>query len=326
MSAALLIVLGVLAGGPDQIAFMRSGSVWIADVAAGSERRVVEGLQYDRPLAWSPDGAHLLYWKHSNVGWDIWRAAADGSGATNLTNTTSGGCRSAAYSPDGTRIAFMRDNPQGVYVMDADGANQRRLAERGHRDETPAWSPDGRSLAYVELSPAGERRIRLDIYGVDSGGGNDRRLTADVGSSESPAWSPDGRSIVFAGSRAGNREILLMAADGTGERALTKTPENESHPIWSPDGGMIAFLVELSGERAELRVMNADGSGVRTVAPVNGRAGFPGWSPDGTTLVFMSREGGRDRIVVTGADGSGTRVIGEGLYPVWRPVSARAGP
>ena len=98
MRCALLLVtlLPVCAAqaADDEIAFTSNGSVWIVNVQTRARRLVTDLPGYDRPLAWSPDGMSLLFWKHSDVGWDLWRIGPDGSGPRNLTNTTSGGCRS----------------------------------------------------------------------------------------------------------------------------------------------------------------------------------------------------------------------------------------
>ena len=59
--------------GPDTLAFTRGGSVWLLDVASGKGRKLGVDLGYDRPLTWSPDGRHLLAWRHSEIGWDVWR-------------------------------------------------------------------------------------------------------------------------------------------------------------------------------------------------------------------------------------------------------------
>src|SRR5438552_19206443 len=123
-----LAFLALIAGEPPpapagQVAFMRDGKVWLIDADGTHERALTAELRFkaDRPLAWSPDGSRLLFYSHSDIGWDVWASSADGTNQTNLTNTQSGGCRSPAWSPEGKRIAFMRDDPPGLYVMDADG-------------------------------------------------------------------------------------------------------------------------------------------------------------------------------------------------------------
>jgi TolB protein len=306
-----------------KIAFTR-GDVWFVGADGGNARRLTKGLEHDRPLAWSPDGSRLLFWKHSKVGWDVWVTDADGKNQKNLTATRSGGCRSPRWSPDGRTIAFLRDDPEGLYLMDTDGKNQRRISRRGHRDEAPAWSPDGRRIAYVHFTPTSPRTGRADIYVIDRDGKNDACITKSKGSSTSPAWSPDGKKIAFQGRRGGSFEICTINPDGRNEKVLTKGTRDNADPVWSPDGSHIAYVAYKDGN-CGLYIMGSDGRGPRRLAAIEGRPERQSWSPDGKRLAFGSAVGGRGEVYVVGADGKGlTRLTrGGGSWPAWQPVRKR---
>src|SRR5262245_6681123 len=194
--AVLLLAVSAdpLPTSPGQIAFMREGKVWVSGADGSGERALTDTLFYktERPITWTSDGRRVLFWNHSKVGWDIWAVTADGKESANLTQVQRGGCRSPACSPDGKRIAFLRDDPEGLYLMDADGSNQRRLADKGFRDFQPAWSPDGKRLAYTVLE--GDTFF---LYCHDLTSGRDVRIVRGSW----PSWSPDGSRLLFVGVR-----------------------------------------------------------------------------------------------------------------------------
>ena len=109
--------------------------------------------------------------------------------------------------------------------------------------QTPAWSPDGRKLAFVS-----ERDGNSEIYVMNVDGSAQENLTEQPASDSHPSWSRDGRRIVFVSRRDGNAEIYVMNADGSGLRNLTRTPSADRDPAWSPDGRAIAFVQRVHAE------------------------------------------------------------------------------
>jgi TolB protein len=297
---------------------MRDGKVCIIEADGSNVRPLTEDLQYHRPLTWSPDGKKLLFWKHSQVGWDIWVTDADGKNQKNLTQTRRGGCRSPSWSPDGRTIAFMRDNPPGLYVMDADGKNQRRLSEKGHRDDIPAWTPDGKRIAFTDLRNDGSGKVALVIHVVDLNGRNDARI---VEGGFAPAWSPDGKKILFVGRRRGNMSIRLAGPDGKNEVGLTNRPEEESAPVWSKDGTKIAYLARKNG-KTELCLLDIDIKKARRLASIEGRgAETVSWSADGKQLIFVSGAHGKEAVYSVAIKGLKARKLAErGEYPAYQPA------
>ena len=143
------------------------------------------------------------------------------------------------------QIAFMseRDGSAEIYVMDADGENQRNLTINDTHDNHPSWSPNGKHIAFDSF--ANEVGGNRDIYVMDADGKNQRNLTNHPDSDYSPSWSPDSKRIAFVSNRTRdlNPDIYVMDADGANPRNLTNHPEDEGAPAWynsvlswSPDG------------------------------------------------------------------------------------------
>jgi len=117
-----------------------------------------------------------------------------------------------------------------IYVMDADGTNLRRLTSNNAVDRFPAWSPDGKLLAF-ESDREGENKI----YVMDADGGNQHRVSSEPGADGHPFWSSDGRQIVFNKIVLGHGQVFVMDADGSHTKRLTalSTVAFSAFPTWS---------------------------------------------------------------------------------------------
>ena len=131
-------------------------------------------------------------------------------------------------------------------------------------DRAPAWSPDGRFLAFASNRDDSET---FEIYSVPAAGGRVRQLTpGDDGADESgPDWSPDGRSIVYSSTLTGTGDLYVMAADGSGARYLAGEEDIiEVLPKWTGDGRRIVFEVQPVTEvQTDIWVVHRDGTGAR---------------------------------------------------------------
>jgi TolB protein len=162
------------------------------------------------------------------------------------------------------------------------------LTKGSHCYALPAWSPDGRRIAYeYNPSPTGMPARNSDIYVMNANGTGVRRLTRQVGFDGDPAWSPDGRKIVFESTRSGNADIWVMNADGTNPRQLTRSAAFDGDPAWSPGGSRIAFTSARTGNR-EIYLMNPDGSGVLDISNNPADDFDPTWAPSGEWVAFVS--------------------------------------
>jgi Tol biopolymer transport system component len=165
-------------------------------------------------VGWSNDGRRLIFSSSRDGNSEIYTARADGTGLVRLTFDPRED-DSPAWSPDGTRIAFTKD--EQVWLMFADGGAARPLTA-GTR---PDWAPDATRIAFVREG---------DIYTMDSNGGGVVRLTSAPEAERAPAWSPDGTRIAF--EREG--DIFTMNRDGTGLSRLTTASGVDINPDWQP--------------------------------------------------------------------------------------------
>lgn len=234
---------------------------------------------------------------------DIGIIGADGTHQRKLTNKD-GFDVSAAWSPDGRRIAFTssRSMPPGfagelrfyseLYVMNANGSNVRRITfTEGVTDFQPAWSPDGRRIVISRAAgitpPPGYPTVEADLVIVDVATGHEHQITSRPDTWEWYAhWSPDGKRIAFEGDllEPGNDDVYTIKVDGTGLQRLTTRPGFDGDVRYSPDGTQLVFDSDRAGD-SDLFLMRTNGTNVRQLT--TDHASFSAsFSPDGQSLAF----------------------------------------
>lgn len=250
-----------------------------------------EPLGSDTHPDWSSDGASIAFISNREsmlagkaINFEVYRAAADGSGERRLTSNQEFEA-DVAWSPDGTKLLFKskRDGNDEVYVMNSDGGNQRNLTNSPASDGGAIWSPDGSTILF-HSDRGGDGEDRFYIMNAD--GSNARTLPIDPGPGHSPDWSPDGFRIAFHSNRDGNVEVYVMNADGSNVHRITTDPLVNAYPKWSPDGRMIAHTVgSFETDKWAVFLSDADGGNLRQI--INGTdSGNIAWSPDGKRLLF----------------------------------------
>ncbi len=201
------------------------------------------------------------------------------------------------------------DGRQQIFAVKADGTGKNRLTQEGKQNFFPAWSPNGKKLAFTS-----DRSSSLQIWVMKADGTSPRQLTTE-GENDVPTWSPDGKQITFASKRTGHSEIWTMESDGTHQKQLTTTDTAvvNSGPAWSPDGRRIAFYSTRSGHYA-IWVMDPDGGHLtQLTTPYGDRypdSNAPAWSPDGTKIAFWSGLAhGGGNVWVMDADGGNRKQL-----------------
>jgi TolB protein len=320
VSAGQQLAFSVRGGGYYPTAMDPADSnLYAMDPAGSNATRLTDGADPD----WSPDGeqiAYTRYLKEPNPAASSARASAsadpytetpsifvmnsDGSGGRQLLNKAA---VEPAWSPDGKKIAFTLYTPGkrykdigylycGIYVMNSNGSGTpKKLATGPGCASDPAWSPDGKRIAYTNGEGVDETggSDTTDVYVVNApgeeGGTDQPRALTDsaLGTAGGPSWSPDGTEIAFTfeGNIVNGRGgIYKMNADGSNETPLALTQgmnpkesvevwDHKSAPEWSPDGNQIAYVRGIpdcdpsscysgySIYNQRIYIMNSDGSG-----------------------------------------------------------------
>ena len=243
------------------------------------------GFSEERPNV-SADGQHVVFQSFRDEGWNIFSMNADGSNQVDVTNTKNADSVinfEPTWSPDGTKIAFMRQTAnageeQDIWVADANGANPTNLTHTAGISETsPEFSPDGTKIVYV----SGDNNDDIWVMNANGSGQTELTETSPPVQNLAPTWSPDGAKIAFStleAPTAAENGLHVMNANGSSKTPLLDgaSPILTDLLSWSPDGSEIAY--KSVGVGGEIRLVGASG-GATSLLVENSGADYPSWAP-----------------------------------------------
>jgi Tol biopolymer transport system component len=253
------------------------------------------------------------------------------------------------WSPDGMRIAFIRETPQDrteLWVVDADGTNAEMLVSCDvpcNQLAYPDWAPDGSAIFVAKDANASAEHppttFTVDRFDIASREAKTILSREDGSSLEQPRLSPDGTQLVYARFRefpTPGSAIFIAPLAGGGERELSAWDLFGAHPDWSSAGRIVFNTYDLAvfpdtTESANLYSVAVDGTDLRQLTSFgmnDTRATQPRWTPDGSAIVFTRVDGkgwGERRLAYIDADGTGLRWLTpipvDGTHPQLRPVA-----
>ncbi|AIA76152.1 Tol-Pal system protein TolB [Halomonas sp. XH26] len=210
-----------------------------------------------------------------------------------------------------TQIAYVTaqglgDNMQfGLYVADADGRNSQQVLTSDQPIMSPAWSPDGRKLAYVSFETE-----RPAIYIQDVSTGQRIQATSFDGINGAPTWSPDGRKIAMSLSKDGQPEIYILDINNRSVERITQNSSIDTEPAWAPDGRSLLFTSDRSGgpQIYEYSLGSGEANRITFTGNYNARARY---SPDGEYIFLIHRSNRGYQVARQERDGGRLVVISE---------------
>jgi TolB protein len=247
--------------------------LYVVDADGKNLRRLTNG--YGGAPVWSPDGSKLLFVRSEGEGDEAKQSLvvmnADGTGE-HVVNTGQRKNQCPSFSPDGSQIVLSLDGEigWGIFTINADGSNPRKIAQGGW----PAWSPDGKQIAFNGKAGYGDRASPMRIFVINADGRQKRQVSTGDGAHECPAWSPDGKRIAYQAlvrdqaSGKSNTLVRVVNADGSGDAAIgaRSGPHHDEMPSWFPDGKRLAVQSDRDGAMA-IYTIDLNGKTLARVAP-----------------------------------------------------------
>ena len=189
-----------------------------------------------------------------------------------------------------TRIAYVRAQPNAarkyvLQVADTDGFNAQNVLESDEPILSPAWSPDGKSLAYVSFESS-----RPEIFIQHLATARRSKVSGFAGLNSAPSWSPDGKYLAIVLSKDGSPDIYTLNTESKRLKRLTRHRSIDTEPVWTPDGRKIVFTSDRSGT-PQLYEVDVDGGKPKRITFEGRYNAAPNISPDGRYIAMVHSSG-----------------------------------
>jgi Tol biopolymer transport system component/DNA-binding winged helix-turn-helix (wHTH) protein len=306
----------------------RSINIYVKQVEVGSPIRLTYGPGREGGPSWSPDGRYVAFWRGGepqDAG--IFIVPALGGAERRVVAGYAGG---VSWSPDGKSLAFLRgglgasspDSPLSIWIASVATGESRQVTRPPtdvFGDYTPAFSPDGRRIAFVRLGENGEGG---DLHLLDVASGALQQLTHDGRRIVGVTW--DNNSIIFSSNRSGRSTLWRISADGGTPEPVEPFVEDAFEPAASPQSGRLAYT-RIQSDSNIYAIDLAHSNRESLLIGSSRKDSFPRISPDGRRIAFKSDRGGSNEIWIASADGSNpsqlTSLQGMPTTPCWSPDS-----
>ncbi len=303
-----------------------TAKLWTADLPGGGPKKIIDDTSNSFWPDWRSDGAGIIFVSDRSGVYNIWTAAADGSGTKAITKFDKGDVRWMTVAAKAPLAAYERDF--GIWVTNLTSGESRKVPV-----EAPAETKNNRTL-FVEndtisefrVSPDGKKIaavVRGEIFVLSTEGGYARNVTNSPWREQALDWDKDGRTVFYISDAGANPDVYSVSALGDEKpRRLTNTPEDKNGLQVSPDGQWVAYY---SGSR-QLRLLRPDGKDDRLLVEMDFGGRFAAdfaWSPDSRYIaVTAPRNGQQDIFAVEVATGKSilmTNTAFDEGSPVWTP-------
>jgi Tol biopolymer transport system component/DNA-binding winged helix-turn-helix (wHTH) protein len=304
----------------NQVAFVWSGEkegdsdIYVRLVDGGNWVRLTSHVGDDVNPVWSPDGRTIAFYRSTNDGDGVFLVPSLGGAERKLTETWAnrfgfGMHTWLHWSPGGKWLVLSdkssTNEPFSLFLFSPETGEKRRLTSPPASvigDCSPAFSPDGKSVAFVRVISA----VVGEVYLVSADGGEPKPLTFSGEGISNLTWTPDGREIVFSSRYGGKSNLLRIPFEGGTPQWLSESGNSAQYPAFSLRGNRLAWVRNTDNTDIFRIVLNSKTEAKEqpaNVIPSTAIETSPRYSPDGKRIAFVSNRSGSDEIWVSGSEG-----------------------